>query len=159
MTRGRRTPLEPIVVPRWTFLVKYALFILAAAQGVATGIPSLDLATPYGYRYVWTAVVVLAGVISFVGCYLAATPRGLESPRYRRKAERAERLGTATLVATLVGYITALVDLGWFAFDPNEGARANAIFLLVVIVLPLSRWIGLTKLRPRKARRRPRIAR
>lgn len=116
-----RTLSEPIYLPRWVLVLKYAFFVVLAALTAIRGLATLDLTTPASYTPIWSAAVALGALV--------ALPASL-SP----KLESVEKWAAAWIA-------------GWLAFIAVGAAytstTAGWLFVALVTLLPAGRALQL----------------
>jgi hypothetical protein len=115
--RFSRNAWEPIVIPRWALVLKYALFSLTGILTFIVGQPTISLLTFNGYEPIWAGIIGLSGLIAAIG---ALRPRwgALE----------------AWAVTTLLSFMTVLI-IGLV----HRGSETTALLLLITYIVPLVR--------------------
>jgi hypothetical protein len=127
--RGQRGPQGPrvLVLPYWCGHATYLLYAGFAAVAFVSGVPSLDLSSPEGYRPFWAVALVLgslAGLIGFIG----------ETPPWNR----VELAGSLTVIAFTAAYLYSIAVL---AIEGDTARQALAILLFAALVFPVGRLV------------------
>lgn len=105
---------QPMYVPRWGLLAKYAAIAAVGIIGIANGIKTLETTTPESYTHIWAAFVVGFAVLAALGVSVRAL----------------EHLETVA-VPMLLSFISVLFL--------TTGSPVFQGFLVAVVTIPASR--------------------
>lgn len=116
---------DPVLVPQWTFLLKYLGYAVFGGYVLLYGSPSLDDTTGRAYATAWAWGVIISALAS-------AVTRLFDY-------ERGELLAVLALCSFMLTYIYAIGDRA----QTNTGAQAVSVAMIVMFVFPASRFLVL----------------
>jgi hypothetical protein len=129
--------MESVKIPRWALLLKYFGFTIFGIIARGSGAPSLDLATPEGYRPIWSTAIVLFGAAAFIACLFGGTRVAPGTPT---RGEDFERWFVLGLISFCSAYVYAI---GSRALMGDRDVQALAVMMFLVMILPIARFLTL----------------
>lgn len=137
-TRPRRKPVmlslrdwasSQVAAYRVGLVLGYLAMMYFGTSAFIAGIPTFEFTTPRGWTPIWSAVVVIGGLIGGIGAVKAGTE---PLTREVRVFNRIELTGAIMLFLTLGTYATVLLILGYGYGDAGR-ASAGAGFVALGI--------------------------
>lgn len=113
---------DRILIPRWTLLPEYALFVIMGVAAVVAGVPVLATVTGIG-SFTWGVWTVLVGGLSIIGSF---------GPRFQVW----EKIGTLGLMVSGAVLVAAAILAAASPF--------GVVFFVLVALLPTARFLSLT---------------
>lgn len=133
----KRVSFAPIKIPRWALLLKYIGFTVFGVIANGSGAPSLDLATPEGYRPIWSSFIVCFAAAAFIACLFGGERVSRGTPT---RGEHFERWFVLGLISFCSAYVYAI---GARALGGDQDVQALAVMMFLVMLLPIARFLTL----------------